>query len=392
MNENLKSNIWKYYLFQIFRNLVFFVPVIVLFWQDVGLSLTEIMILQSIFAISIVLLEIPTGYFADVFGRRKSLMYSGGFLVVGALAYGLGHNFYHFLIAEIFWAFGNSLISGSDSALVYDTLKDLKQEKTYKKIWGNSIFYLMVAVAFASILGGYIGKINFRWTFYAMIPFLVILIPLAYSMKEPKRHKLIFKKGYVWELFEILKGIFIKNKKLKWLIIYGGIAHGFNQAVFWFYQPYFKLSGLDIVYFGFVFASFQLVAGISSKYSHKIEGILGEKKSLVMLTILIGGSYLLMSNFIYLFSFIFAFLQQFVRGFSSVVINDYVNKLITSDVRATVLSAESMIKRLIYAAIIPFAGWIADVYSLINALTILGVTMLVIGGVVLFVLHKDKVI
>jgi MFS family permease len=389
---NLKSNIWKFYLFQAFRNLAFFVPIIVLFWQDNGLSLTEIMILQSIFAISIVLLEVPTGYFADVFGRKKSLMYSGYFLFFAILSYGLGSNFYHFLIAEIFWAFGNSLISGSDSALVYDTLKDLKQEKDYKKIWGKSMFYLTFAVAFASIIGGFIGEINFRWTFFAMLPFVIALIPLSYSMQEPKRHKLIFKEGYLLELFKTLKYALVENKKLKWLIIYGGIAYGFNQAAFLLYQPYFKFTGLDIVYFGFVFASFQVVSGISSKYSHKIEEILGERKSLMMLPVLIGSSYLLMSNFIYLFSFTFVFLQQFARGFSSVVMNDYVNKLISSDVRATVLSVKNMVGKLIYALIIPFSGWIADVYSLLNALTILGVTVLVVGGVVLFVLHNDKVI
>jgi len=58
-------------LFQAFSALSFFVPIIVLFWQENDLNLTQIMILQSLFSLTVVLLEIPSGYFADVFGRKN---------------------------------------------------------------------------------------------------------------------------------------------------------------------------------------------------------------------------------------------------------------------------------------------------------------------------------
>ena len=390
--KKLESNIWKFYLFQVLRSLPFFLPIIVLFWQDNGLNMAEIMLLQSIFAVTVVLLEIPTGYFADIFGRRRSLIYSGFFLFFAALTYGIGSTFSYFLIAEILWAFGNSLISGSDSALVYDTLKQLKRENSYKKVWGHSVFLMGIAIAFASITGGFIGEINFRWTFFAILPFLALLIPLAMSIHEPRRHKLIFKKGYMWELLRILKYSLLDNIKLRWLILYSGIISSFLLAALWLYQPYLSLSGLEIIHFGFIFASFQIVSGLASKYSHKIEEKLGARHSLIILTALLGAGYLLMSNFVYLFSFVFAFLPQFVRGFHKIVINDYINKLTTSDMRATILSANNMMGRLMYAIIAPFVGWIADVYSLLQAFTVLGITVLIIGTVFLFALYRNKVI
>lgn len=139
--KKIEGNIWKSYIFQILCGLFFSVPVMVLFWQDNGLSLTEIMILQSLFSITIVLLEVPTGYFADVFGRRKALIYSSLFSFFGFVIYSLSYNFYQFLLAEILLAFAISLTSGADSALLYDTLKDLKKENLYKKIWGNILCY-----------------------------------------------------------------------------------------------------------------------------------------------------------------------------------------------------------------------------------------------------------
>ena len=391
IQKGLESNIWKLKLFQMVGAFVLFLPIIILFWQGLGLSMTQIMLLQSLFAVTVVIMEIPTGYFADVFGRKKALVISSFFIVAATSTYAIGTNFYHFLIGEILFGVGMSLISGSDSALLYDTLTELKRKVEFKKIWGQTIFLLLVSVAVANVLGGFIGNIDFRLTFYIVIPIQLLLIPISLSVVEPKRHKRIFKKGYFFELLTIIKEDVLKHKKLRWLIIYTGIVYAFNQSALWFYQPYFSLSGLDIIHFGLVFASFQLIAAFSSKYAHKIEEKLGEKYSLIMLVFLTGVSFLLMSNFVYLFSFTFAFLQQFVRGFSKIVVADYIHKLTKSDVRATVMSVQSMFGQLIYAIIIPFAGYISDVFSLLQALTVLGVTILLIGVILIIILYRNKV-
>ena len=123
--KNLQSNIKKFYLFQLVSGMMFFLPIVVLFWQDNGLSLTQIMILQSMFSIVVVLLEVPTGYLADIFGRKTSIIGGSFFSAFGIIAYSLSHSFYQFLIAEILWAISMSLLSGADSAFIYDTLKDL---------------------------------------------------------------------------------------------------------------------------------------------------------------------------------------------------------------------------------------------------------------------------
>lgn len=107
-----------------------------------------------------------------------------------------------------------------------------------------------------------------------------------------------------------------------------------------------------------------------------------------MLVILVSVSYFLMHNFIYLFSFSFAFIQQFVRGFSKIVFTDYINKLTSSEIRATVLSAQSLLARLFYALIAPIIGWVVDIYSLTQALLVLGITSLVCGVAVLVVMSK----
>src|SRR3989338_4703458 len=123
----LQSNIWKFYLFEIFSVIFFTVPIIVLFWQENGLSLTQIMILQSIFSLAKVVLEVPTGYLADLYGRKNILLLFAISLIVALSIYSIGASFTAFLIAELFWALALSFYSGTSSAFVYDTLFELKK-------------------------------------------------------------------------------------------------------------------------------------------------------------------------------------------------------------------------------------------------------------------------
>lgn len=391
-NQKLTSNIWKIYLFEILSGMFFSVPIMVLFWQDNGLSLSKIMILQSIYSILVVILEVPTGYFADIYGRKKTLIIAAITGAIAISAYSFGYNFFQFFIAEFFFALSSSFTSGTVSALIYDTLIEVGEEKKYKKIWGNVLFYGTIALAFSSILGGFLAKIDLRYALYASIPFFTFMIPLAFLLQEPKRHQLIFEKGYLKELVKILTVNLVHNKQLRWVIIYSGVIYAFNNSALFLYQPYFKLVGLDILYFGIVFAGFQVVSAFSSKYAHKIEEKLGKKYSLASLIFLVAGSYLLMSNFVYLFSFSFCFIQQFVRGFKNAVINDYINQLADSSIRATILSAESFVGRLLYAFIVPIWGWIADIYTLQQALSVIGITSLVIGTIIVITLKKVKVV
>ena len=390
--KKLESNIKKFYLFQILEGMFFAVPVFVLFWQKNGLIMTEIMLLQSIFSIVVVFLEVPSGYFSDIFGRRMTLIVSAIFGALAMIIYSVGYNFWEFLVAELLFAIAVSFQSGTLSALVHESLVEMKREEEYKKIFGNGVFYGTLAIAVANILGGFIAGIELRYAVFASVPFFLMMIPVAFAFYEPKKKEKSQEKSQLKENLLVIKSEVLKNDKIKWLIIYSAVIYTFNNVALWIYQPYFKLSGLDVIYFGVVFASFQVVSAFSSKYAHKIEEKLGQKASLVGLTFLVSVSYLLMHNFIFLFSFSFAFIQQFVRGFRTVVISDYLNKMIKGDMRATILSVESLVGRLFYALLLPIIGWVVDIYSLENALLLIGILVLIFGITITLILKRIKMI
>ncbi len=123
---DLDRNITVMMVYQITITMFFFVPVMTLFWQDNGLSLLEVMILQSIFSIATVLLEFPSGVLADRYGKRKVLITASLMSFVGLALYCVADDFYSFLAAERLLALWIALMSGADSALLYDSLKELR--------------------------------------------------------------------------------------------------------------------------------------------------------------------------------------------------------------------------------------------------------------------------
>jgi MFS family permease len=389
--KKLESNIWKFYLYQILYSLMFYTPIIVLFYQNSGLSLTQIMILQSISSIIWVVMEIPSGYFADMVGRKKSLLLTGVFATLAMVTFGLGQSFYHFLFATVFWAFAGVFISGADSAFIYDTLKALKKEDTYKKVWGHTVFCSSVGISIASIIGGLLGGMNLRYPFFAMLPFYILLIPLSLSLYEPKRVQEVSTQNPISDLMKSIHMSVFKNKKIRSLLLYSAVIVSALDISYWLYQPYFTLSKLDVVYFGVVFAAFNLIHAVSAKYSHFIEQKLGQRFSLILLFILTSLCYILMGNIIFVLSFVIAFVFQFVSGFSSVVISDYVHKETDSKIRATVISVQSFIDRIFYVLVAPLVGWLVDIYTLPQAMIIIGIIVAVVGCIYSFPFWKRNI-
>lgn len=96
-------------------------PVIVLYWLGHGLSMAEVLFLQGFFSACVVLFEIPSGYFSDWFSRRTTLIASGVSTSLGLCVYLMASDFVSFLPAEIFFALGMSLFSGTLESMVYES-------------------------------------------------------------------------------------------------------------------------------------------------------------------------------------------------------------------------------------------------------------------------------
>ncbi len=376
-------------VYKVTITLFFFVPVMTLFWQENGLSLLEVMILQSIFSVATVLLEFPSGMLADRYGRRRVLIAASLMLAVGLSIYCIADDFYSFLVAELMLAVWIALMSGADSALLYDSLKEMKREAEYTRIWGNIQFYSLVVLAVVNVLGGIIATQGLRYTLYASLPFSLIAFLSSFffvetargSSSESMRHQLL-QVGHV----------FSWQSPLLWIVIYAGVLFAFNQGGLWIYQPYFRVTGVEIIYFGVIFASFHIVAALAGKYTWWLESYLGANRLLTVLLVMTTGGSILMGVHVAIYSFAFVYMHQVVRGIFRILISNEINSRVDTEIRASVLSVQALVGRIVYALLIPIVGWLADVYTVEAAFTILGVTGILAGLPALFMLRRAGVI
>ncbi len=387
----VRSNIWKFYAFRFLRSFMMIMPIIVPFFKSNGLTMFHILTIQAVFSLTAVFLEIPSGFFADVFGRKKSMVFAAITGTIGMLIYSLSSSFWAFIFAEVILAIGFAFFSGTGSALAYDSLLELGEDYRYKKVEGTSFFLGRCAEATASILGGLFAVISLRLPFYLTAAVFALLIPLSLTIKEPKRKPFKHKKGHMYGLYKILRFSLHKNKELKWLIIYGAFIANSTLIAVWFFQPYFEQVGIPLVYFGVLWAVIQLSSGFSAYFAYKIESIIGRKISLASLLLITSLGYILLGSSNHLWGLIFCFMFTLIWGFSNPLLQDYINKIVWSDKRATVMSVKNLLSRLIFVIFAPLIGWLADTYTIQITMIGCGFSFFILWILSMIFLKKNKV-
>jgi MFS family permease len=358
------SNVKKIYIYRAFASFILVFPVFILFLQEKGLNMTQIMILQSVFTFGIMFFTIPAGLVADKIGRKPVMLVSIAIYSLSHVGYGLGNNFWEFFAIEILFAISVALWESTWQALIYDSLKTQKQEKQYKKILGNYFIIGGISVGAASVIGSFLADIWNSYDFLWLLSGLMIGFGFfaVVTIKEPK-----IKKEKSKSFLDHFKSSFkyvINHTKLKTLLIYSSMISVLTLSGFYLYQPYFVKIGLPITMFGIIFAIVGIMEGLGSKLSHNIEKIIGEKKSLILISILPTLFFLLLALSNSKFMMIFPILIVMVVGFKNTVISYYINQHVSSHHRATITSFSICLFSIFSAIIFPITGIITDKYSI----------------------------
>lgn len=375
MQNSLKRNLIKIYIFKFLVGFHLFAGVLIPFFTDWGkLSFTQIMLLQSWYMFCIFIFEIPTGAVADYLGRKHSIILSCFAILLGITFYVITPNFYIFLIGEFFWALSAALFSGADSALIYDTLKKYGREEESKKVMGKAESVFLIAIAVSSPLGSIIAATtNVRMpTLLMLIPYGLALI-VALTFEEPvfKQEK---KKQTYMQIVKTSFGIVSKSKVLQVLAIDMIFVQIVGYFMFWLQQPMLKQAGINMIYWGLSQVAFILSQVIvMSNYSF-LEKLLGSKKNVLFYTSLLGGlAYILgsLNHSIPVTLVSIYMIGGFLVSRKPLMIS-YMNKYIPSSERATVLSTISMLNSLALAVINPIFGYFAQ-RSLNTTLLVIGI-------------------
>jgi len=355
-----------------------YMPIVVPFYESNGLSMKDIMILQAAYSIAIVILEVPSGYLADVIGRKKTLIIGAVFGILGFTTYSFSFGFMGFLVAEIILGIGQSCISGADSAMLYDSLLDRGEEKKYTRFEGRITALGNVAEALAGIVGGLLVGITIRTPYLAQIFVAFIALPAAITLVEPTRRIPLIKASFM-EIVQIARFALITDRPLRRNILFSAITGCATLTMAWFAQPFFEYTKIDIAWFGILWTTLNLTVAITSYTAHRLEKRLGQRWSILLIALLIPLGYLALSRFNLPIGLFVLYLFYLVRGYATPVLKDYINRITASHIRATVLSVRNFIIRLLFALCGPLLGWVKDIYSLPQALALAGFIFLIIS-------------
>lgn len=389
--KNKDNNLQKMYVIRALRNGMFCMAIMGFLFEQNGLSTMEIMLLQSLFAIAVIALEVPTGQFADYYGRKESIIIGGIFSTVGYVAYSIANTFTGFLIGEMILAVGYSFSSGADSAIIYENADVSNGNRGAIKAEGSGASAGLLSEAVTSFIGGsFLSLISLRFPIYFDVLIALAVVPVAISLKKEGKPQKQTRESKILKMIRLLKYSLHDHKEMKWLIFYSAVVSSSTLTMVWLIPKFWTATKTPKFMAGALWAIFLVVSAVFSFRAHLIEERLGRKKSFIILLIFPVIGYILLGYCVQIWAMVFILLFYAARGINNPITKSYINGLISSEDRATILSAQSLMGRLPFVFVGPFTGWIHDKYSLQIALFVCAGIYAAMGVIALLFLHKHK--
>lgn len=376
----MMHNINRLYIIKIAKWFMLTMPILMIFYDRMGFNAQQSFIIKACYSVSIVVFEIPSGYAADVWGRKITLVIGSILGTVGFVIYSLTDAFGAFVAAELILGLGMSFISGADSALMYDSLKAVGRHDEYVKYEGRNFSVGNFSEAIAGLIGGALATASIRYPFYAQTLVAFTAVPAALTLVEPPAAGGRRPRGTT-DIIKVLRHAFVENIPLKWNIIYSSILGSATLAMAWVYPLRLAALGFSELQIGTMHTALNLVLGAVTLFAYRIELELKPKRTIWLSTVSLTVAFVLAGlapdscTFATIMVLFYA-----CRGIATPVLKDYVNRLTSSDIRATVLSVRSLIIRGFFAIVAPFFGTAADLFGIGKAFVILGIIYIAATG------------
>ncbi len=385
-----KKNIKLDYLHTFIRNLNFTHGIWMAFLALKGFNLIEIGILEMVFHITSLTMEVPTGLIADLYGRKFSRALGIISFLIYIIIMIFSNSFILILIGFIFCGLSYTLESGSGEALVYDSLKLMNEEDKFMKVNGRKEVLYQLASVICLFAGGWIAMVTFELSFGITFGiYLLALLVTSFMIETPiLKSEIIssFKQKLIDHYLKSTKIIY-ENRRLFYLIIIGAIMAAPITTMFLYLQIYFTDLDYSIGLIGTLLGLHALFGAVGGITAYKLERKFKEKKILLFIPLLMTISFwLILVDEIIFIPFI---LLGFFDSVFYVVLGDYVNKIIPSETRATVLSFSGLVFSIVMIIIFPIVGIIGHLVNLKFSFLLLAIIVSLLYLFLLRVLSKN---
>ena len=396
-------NIPLYYLFQFVRGFHFWLPIWFLFLQSQhGLSYIQIGMMEVGFGIATMLTEIPTGAIADRFGRRVALGIGALWFAAATVLFAV-FNFPILIVGHLFMAISRTLMSGSDDALLFDSLRQLNRTDEYERHAGRAQALGTASLLAATILAGpLVAALDFRTVIILSAAGMGLAGLLALALREPPRREADYESTDVQAkaprtgraiLHEMRAGArtVLRARSVLWAILLGGCLIATLDLPDFFIQPFVRSHGVDpattfgrgLIYSSLMLPSFVGLM-LGAILAAPIAARLGERRALPA-ALVIGGLVFIPLLLVDHLALV-ASLALLAAATAAVhpLAGGYINRRIPSDQRATVLSIFSLCSAVLITIVIGTASLLVDQFEF-RAGFGLAFALLIVGGGLLWI-------
>ncbi|MDQ8197617.1 MFS transporter [Pelagicoccus enzymogenes] len=375
------SNVKRFIAFRVLFNARFYYPVFTILFLDFGLTLEQFAILNTVWALTIVLLEVPSGALADTIGRRNLVVLSAIIMVLEMLLIAfapIGNTqvvFYLFLANRILSGAAEAAASGADEALAYDSLTEHGLEKHWGMVLEKQMRLQSIGFVIAMSLGAilydveklnaglqWVGldwqiskEIAMRLPIFGTLGLGVLALFTTLGMRETSGTEPL---GNSWAtvkqsfLRTMEAGGWILKTPLALVIICSGMLFDhIVRMVLTLNSEYYRQIELPEFSFGFIGAGLALLGTVMPRLGKAMAEHRSKAFNYISLALSIAIGLWLMAQFIPFWGalpMVLVYGGIFLNGF---FVSHYLNQITDSKHRATVLSFKGLSFNLAYGAI-----------------------------------------
>lgn len=382
MKRTYSLNVRLNYVFDFVKNLNLMSAFWPIFLLSKGMSLWEVGILESIFHVTSLIMETPTGALADLYGRKFTRQLSLASHIIYMVLFLFVQDFWWAAIGFAFAAMGYNLESGSGTAFIYDSLKQSDQIDRFATVEARREVVLNAAQVSGALLGGFIALISFQWAYLVTITLSLGALLISLFFKETPLPEEKTSPHFIHAIKEQLRiswSIVRKDALMHGVMIFSAWIGAIGTTVYFYTTTYWYSLGWDEsnVGVGVAIAGF-IGALIALRTPHLVRKYAHLKTIRWASFVLLLGAALMADPWIAVGGLVVISGSESVLYVSS---NAFFNDRLASTERATLLSYSSMLFSFIMIGLFPLVGYLIGQWSY----PIVVWTLALIGGVSLLI-------
>jgi MFS family permease len=331
--------------------------------QHRGLSLAQASLVDVTFFVAAAFGEVPTGIVADTWGRKTSLTAGTALMSIGILGWTFAPTLPLIMLSYLGMGIGYTFLSGAEDALFYESVQLAGRANDYTRLVGRAGAAVMGALALGSVASGLLASINLVLPMLVCGLSLLIMLGVVVTFKEPQTEEQSDgqpRKSFgaiLRQSFNLMRA----RPTLLYPMIYLALvplAAFINETLF--LQPQALSLGVPLAGIGVLVMAVQLTNMVGSNWSERITARFGEGRIIYTVPLLILATLSLLAAFQRLPVLVFIAVIGF---FTSVIRPSLLNRIqneVTDDVRATIISMQSLMFTVVSAISQPTLGFVAD--------------------------------